>query len=69
MSERYATYLSTGGELAWSDVPRLLQAIAASHVATEWGGALFKPTSAAELLAALQMLQAFDSGLRAARGS
>ncbi len=53
MSERYATYLSIGGELAWSDVPLLLQAIAASHVATEWGGALTKPTGAAELLSAL----------------
>lgn len=53
MSERYAASIEIGGRLSLKRLPRLLKAIAHARVASEWGDALFTPTSAEELLNAL----------------
>ena len=53
MSDRIAAYITIGGKLSRSKLPKLLKAIAEADVATNWGDAFFQPQNEEELLSAL----------------
>jgi hypothetical protein len=49
MSERYAAYISIGGDLPQSRVSELLEAIRNASISHEWGDTPFAPQSAGDL--------------------
>ena len=65
MSDGTDFHMAIGGRLERARAPELLRVIAASHVALEWGDALFKPADAEELLTGLRKGWLWLCGLEA----
>jgi len=53
MSERYAAYISIGGQIQQSRLMELLEAVRTAAVSHEWGDPAFEPRSADDLLKAV----------------
>jgi hypothetical protein len=54
MSERYAAYISIGGQVEQSRLPKLLEAISKASVSLDWSERQFEPQSVEDLLTAVR---------------